>query len=105
MQTIFAAALLLAATAAPVAAPAPSATVHIRNDAFVPARVVVKPGTIVVFVNDDDDAHTATADNGSYDSGGLGTGESWKHAYTSAGSYAYHCTMHPFMKGIVMVKP
>jgi plastocyanin len=105
MHTFLAAALLAAAYASPTTAPATGSTVHIRNDAFIPARLVVHPGTTVTFVNDDDDAHTATGDDGTYDSGGLGTGERWKHVYASAGTFAYHCTMHPFMKAVVVVKP
>jgi plastocyanin len=105
MHTFLVAGLLVAATVSPSPTPAARTTIHIRNDAFVPARLVVKPGTTVVFINEDDDAHTATADNGSYDSGGLGTGEQWKHLYATPGTYAYHCTMHPFMKATVVVKP
>jgi len=107
MHTFVAAALLAAAAypATPMTAPVPGATVHIRDDAFVPARLVVRPGTTVAFVNDDDDAHTTTADDHAYDSGGMGTGERWPHVFVKSGTYAYHCSMHPFMKAVVVVKP
>jgi plastocyanin len=62
-----------------------------------------KPGT-VVHINDDDDAHTATADDGSWDSEGLNQGEKWTHTYAKAGTIKYHCTVHPMMHGIVVVK-
>ena len=100
------AAVLLAAT---IPAPAPASeaapvSVHIRDDKFVPATVTVLAGRNVTFVNDDDDAHTVTADDGSWDSEGLNQGQSWTHAFTKAGKIAYHCTVHPFMKATIVVK-
>ncbi len=95
---------LLALTAA---APSPSAklgaVVHIRDDAFMPASLTVKPGDKVTFINDDDDAHTATADDMSWDSEGLNQGQKWTHAFTKAGKVAYHCTVHPMMHGTIVV--
>ena len=58
--SVLAAALL---AALPVAAPADpaAATVHIKNFKFVPATLTVAPGTVVTFVNDDQEPHTVTA--------------------------------------------
>ncbi|HEX3550657.1 MAG TPA: cupredoxin domain-containing protein [Candidatus Elarobacter sp.] len=103
MRTAFFAATALAALLA--AAPGPSRSViHIRDDAFVPATMTVAPGTTVTFVNDDDDAHTATADDASWDSEGLNQGQKWTHAFAKAGKYTYHCTVHPMMHGTIVVK-
>jgi plastocyanin len=97
------AAALLALTAA---APAPrtGAVVHIRDDAFVPASLTVKAGDAITFVNDDDDAHTATADDASWDSEGLSQHQKWAHAFAKAGKVAYHCTVHPMMHGTIVVE-
>ena len=84
-------------------APAPDATVDIRGLAFVPKRLVIHVGQHVRFINDDSDAHTATAKDKSFDSGGLDTGESWEHAFTTHGTIAYLCALHPFMTGTIVV--
>ncbi|HEY0613593.1 MAG TPA: cupredoxin family copper-binding protein [Candidatus Elarobacter sp.] len=87
------------------AAPSPKTyVVHIRDDKFNPPSVTVKAGDAVAFVNDDDDAHTATADDGSWDSEGLNQGQRWSHTFTKAGKVTYHCTVHPFMKGALVVQ-
>ena len=74
------------------------------GDAFIPASLTVKAGTKVTFINDDDDAHTATADDASWDSEGLNQTEKWTHAFAKAGKIAYHCTVHPMMHGTIIVR-
>ncbi len=99
-------ALLLAIVLA-VAGPAPSAataTVHIKNFAFDPATLTVAAGTTVRFVNDDSEAHTVTARDGSFNSDGLDTNDSWSFRFSKPGDYAYFCQLHPYMKGTVTVK-
>jgi plastocyanin len=91
----------LAASAAPAAA---TATVHIKNFTFVPALLTVTAGTSVTFVNDDEEPHTATALDKSFDSDALDTNEKWQHTFSKPGSYAYFCEMHPYMKGTLVVK-
>jgi plastocyanin len=104
MRLLLCAALLAAAIPAPVAAAAPPATVHIRDDKFVPPTITVAAGQNVTFINDDDDAHTVTADNNTWDSEGLNQGQKWTHAFERTGKIAYHCTVHPFMKGTIVVR-
>jgi len=92
--------------AAPTPAPsdaAADAVVHIANYAFKPPSVTIHTGQTVLFVNDDGDAHTVTANDKSFDSGGLDTHESWKHTFTKAGRYEYFCALHPYMKAVVIV--
>lgn len=84
------------------AAPAP--TVTLKGDAFVPSTIVVTAGQTVTFDNEDDDAHTVTATDGSFDSKGLDTHQRWTHVFAKPGRYAYFCTLHPFMKGVVVVR-
>jgi plastocyanin len=87
-----------------VAAAQPPATVHIHNYAFVPATLTIPIGGTVRFVNDDDEPHTATAFDKSFDSKGLDTNDSYTHTFTSAGTVRYFCTLHPMMRGTIVVK-
>jgi plastocyanin len=104
MRLLLVAALVAAIIPAPSpAADAPPVSVHIRDDKFVPATLTITAGRKVTFVNDDD-AHTVTADDGSWDSEGLNQGQAWSRAFPRAGKIAYHCTVHPFMKGTLIVK-
>jgi plastocyanin len=105
MKSPFLGAVALAALLA--AAPAgakPASVVHIRDDAFSPATITVRAGDTVTFQNNDDDAHTVTADDRSWDSEGLNQNEKWSHVFAKAGTIKYHCTVHPFMHGTLIVK-
>jgi len=77
--------------------------VAIDNYAFKAPSVTITPGTAVVWKNADDDPHTVTADDGSFDSKGLGQGDTFRHVFTKPGKYPYHCSAHPYMKGVVIV--
>jgi plastocyanin len=104
MRTALLGALALLALTAAAPSAGTGAVVHIRDDAFVPASLTVIAGDAITFVNDDDDAHTATADDASWDSEGLNQHQTWTHAFAKAGKIAYHCTVHPMMRGTVVVK-
>ncbi|MBV8066511.1 MAG: cupredoxin family copper-binding protein [Candidatus Eremiobacteraeota bacterium] len=79
-------------------------TVEIKNDAYSPPTLTIRAGETVTFSNEDDDAHTVTATDGSFDSKGLDTGGIWRHKFDKPGAYAYFCELHPFMKGTIVVK-
>lgn len=79
--------------------------VEIKNDAFAPSTLTITAGEAVTFTNDDDDAHTVTATDGSFDSKGLDTNGHWRHTFAKPGTYTYYCQLHPFMKGTIVVKP
>jgi plastocyanin len=49
-------------------------------------------------------AHSVTADDGTWDSGLIEPGAIWRHTFDMPGTYTFHCTPHPFMKGMVTVK-
>jgi plastocyanin len=99
------------ANAAPAkAAPAPTVKVIDSPDpnqpkGYDPADVTVKVGQAVNWVNQGNEAHTVTADDNSFDSGSKAHGESWQYTFAKAGQFAYHCTPHPWMKGVVKVTP
>jgi plastocyanin len=78
--------------------------VTIMNFAFVPARIEVSPGTRVVWTNRDSDPHTVTTDRPGFSSQALDTGQSYAEVVSRAGTVTYHCTIHPFMHGSVVVR-
>jgi plastocyanin len=85
---------------------APTASkVTIVNFKYGPPSVTVRAGSRLTFVNQDTAEHTATADNGSFDSGTLQPGGASKTVtVTKTGTIAYHCQFHPFMHGTVVVR-
>ena len=81
-----------------------SATVDIKSFKFKPVVVAVKNGGSIRWTNSDGTAHTATADDRSFDSQTIDQGKSKSITFSKAGSFAYHCDFHPFMKAMVVVK-
>ena len=90
--------------AAPALASTAAPTVRIQNDAFVPAVLTIAAGQTVTFTNADDDAHTVTAYDGTFDSKGLDSNGVWRHTFAKPGVYKYFCQLHPFMRGTIVVK-
>ncbi len=91
------------ATAA--SAPASSAaTVDTKNFAYIPGEISVPVGSTVRFTNSDSVAHTIAAVDGSFDSKNMSEGASWSHVFEKAGTYAYYCAYHRYMKGTIVVK-
>jgi plastocyanin len=82
---------------------ATGAAVDIKNFAFNPASLTAKVGDTVTWTNSDSAAHTVTWDDNSVDSGNLAQGATFKHAFDSAGTFSYHCKIHPNMKGTITV--
>src|SRR3954454_9896502 len=81
-----------------------SATVDIKSFKYMPVTVVVKKGGRVRWTNSDTAAHTSTADDRSFDTQTIDKAGSRTVATTTAGMFAYHCDLHPFMKAPVVVK-
>ena|ERR687886_536565 len=77
--------------------------VSIENFAFNPPNISVAPGTTVTWVNNDTVPHTTTADDGTWDSETLQPGQSFSFTFSSAGTFPYHCEIHPSMRGTVTV--
>ena len=78
---------------------------------FEPPTLNVPVGTTVTWKNSDSTLHTVTS--GSAESGTLGTifdssyvaaGKTFQHTFSSAGTFDYYCTLHPFMKGKIIVE-
>jgi len=66
--------------------------------------VVLGHNNTISWTNDDASIHTVTANDGSFDSGSLVPGATFTHTFTTPGTYEYHCTYHPWMTGVVIVK-
>ena len=70
---------------------------------FTPATITIHVGDTVTWVNNGPSAHTATASNNSFNTGVLPKGHSASHTFTTAGTFSYICSIHPFMHGTVIV--
>ena len=94
--------LLHAGTGATAVTPA-THTVVIEGFKYQPETVTIKRGDSVVWINKDLFPHTITA-KGVFDSHDIAPGRSWKYTPRKAGEYAYTCTLHPNMKGLLKVE-
>lgn len=97
---------LVIAAAVAVATTATAAEVHTINmdgTRFTPETLTVQRGDRVVWVNKDPFPHTATAGR-TFDSGSIPAGKSWSYVAREPGEYAYVCTLHPGMKGTLIVR-
>jgi amicyanin len=102
-----AAALLLALAfgfSAPASALAADAKVTIDNFTFDPPKLTVKAGTTVTWVNRDDIPHTVASSTRIFKSKALDTEDSFTFTFTTPGSYAYFCSLHPHMTGTIVVE-
>ena len=83
-------------------------TIVIRGFKFEPATVTVHAGDTVEWKNDDIVPHTATADGEAqkpaFDSGTIQTGAAWRYVARNKGTYNYICTLHPNMRGELIVQ-
>lgn len=83
---------------------AADAPVTIQNSEFSPQTVTVNVGDTVTWTNMDAVPHTATADDDSWDTGNLAQNGSGDVTFEEAGTFAYHCEIHPSMTGTVVVE-
>jgi hypothetical protein len=74
---------------------------------FSPKNITITSGTTVEWVNNDSTTHTVTSLSGapaSFDSGGFAPGATFCYTFSNLGTFPYHCTIHPWMRGFVIVK-
>jgi plastocyanin len=102
-SVISAVALFAAAPTTASAATVPTAHVTIQMFAFTPSNLTAHLGTLVVWTNKDSTAHTTTSDQGFWGSPHIGTGGTYSRTFNQAGTYTYHCAIHPSMHGTVSV--
>ena len=79
------------------------AAVSIVDFAFDPAAVEIPVGATVTWTNTGAAPHTATASDGTFDSGELAPGATFSHTFTAAGTFPYVCQIHPQMTGTITV--
>jgi plastocyanin len=77
--------------------------VDIDHFKFMPHKLEVVKGTKVTFTNSAAVAHTAT-DPGVFSSGHIKPGDSFAVRFEQKGTFAYHCEIHPFMHGKIIVR-
>ena len=76
--------------------------VIIKDFAFDPAEIKVNAGSSVTWINEDSAPHTIKFD--AFESEKLNSGDKYEHTFAAAGEYAYVCSIHPSMKGKVIVQ-
>lgn len=77
--------------------------VGIQNFTYMSANLTINVGDTVTWTNSDSAPHTATSDKPLFDTGTLTTGMSGSFTFNTAGTFPYHCTIHPFMTATVTV--
>ncbi len=81
-----------------------SGSSNLTTNAYAPNPVNIAVGGTVTWTNNDNTPHTSTGNSGAWDSGSIAPGASFSRTFTSAGSFPYHCTIHPGMVGTVNVQ-
>src|SRR3954453_18951563 len=74
------------------------------NKAFAPDALDVSVGTTVTWTNTDSTSHTSTSDASGWNSGIVAPGGKFSFAFQNAGTFSYHCAIHPGMIGSVRVR-
>ena len=78
--------------------------VSVSNYMFMPMVITVKAGTTVIWTNTDQAEHSVTVDSGSGPNSSLfGQSQTYTYTFAKAGTYTYHCDVHPQMHGTVTV--
>jgi plastocyanin len=81
-----------------------ASTVTIKDFKFTPQPVQAKVGDVIAWSNQDSAPHSATMDDGSCDTKTIDPGKTMALKFTAAGTYTYHCSIHPStMKGFTVV--
>jgi plastocyanin len=79
-------------------------TATVQDFLFRPAHIEIAAGTTIMWTNNGQVMHTVSAEDGSFDSGPIDPGERRGLTFSRAGTFPFHCTPHPFMRGVVVVR-
>jgi plastocyanin len=79
-------------------------SVNIVNFAFTPETLNVSVGTTVTWTNSDSATHHVASDTGVFDSGDMSQNATYSFTFNNAGTFPYHCAIHTYMKGTIIVK-
>ena len=77
--------------------------VWMQNTSFKPSTITVAAGTTIKWTNKEGSTHTVTSNSNVFNSGNLTEDKTFSFKFDSAGTYAYHCTLHSGMNGTVVV--
>jgi plastocyanin len=77
---------------------------NLTSTAYAPSPISIAAGDTITWTNNDAVAHTSTGDDGSWNSGTIAPGANFSRTFPSAGTFVYHCTIHPGMVGTVTVR-
>jgi len=83
---------------------AASGSVAIADFQFTPGQITINQGDTVTWTNNGPTPHSATAPDGSFDTGIFPAGQSRSHTFNDAGTFSYICTPHPQMQGTIVVQ-
>jgi plastocyanin len=86
--------------------PARAADIEVKIDNFTfnPQQITVNAGDTVIWVNHDDIPHTVTSKTVAFRSKAMDTDDKFSFTFTTPGSYAYLCALHPHMTGTIVVE-
>src|SRR5262249_41463912 len=82
----------------------PTGAEFLATRAYAPDDLSVAVGTTVTWTNNDSIAHTSTSDVSGWNSGLVAPGGHFSFTFQTAGTFAYHCTIHPGMIGTVVAR-
>jgi len=90
----------------PVSTESAEQTILIQNFSFVPSPVTIKAGTIVTWKNEDNAPHSIVSDpdGEEFESAVFANGEKYFFKFQKVGNFTYHCSIHPYMKGEIIVE-
>jgi len=81
-----------------------NSNINIKDFAFYPSSLNIKTGTKVTWTNNDNIPHTIVSDSGNLlNSGTIALGQSWSFTFSNSNTVNYHCSIHPMMKGVIVV--
>jgi plastocyanin len=78
--------------------------VSIVNFSFTPETRTVSVGTTVTWTNNDSATHHVASDTGVFDSGDMSQNATFSFTFNNTGTFHYHCTIHTYMKGTIIVQ-
>ena len=81
-----------------------TASVTIKNFAFSPSNLTVKKGATVTWTNEDSAPHKIASDLTGFGSDALSQGATYQFTFVQTGTFGYHCSIHPSMKGTITVE-
>ena len=79
-------------------------TIVMKDFHFSPMSLDVPLGTTIIWKNLDEEPHTVASDSGLFRSGGLDRNDSFTFTFDKPGTYGFICSIHPTMKGTIVVK-